>query len=57
MDKDDQKEGLFNRLKNIEDKSEEQLDEIKYQGERQKNMVNEKTKEPRKIELLKDQLD
>ena len=57
MDKDDQKERLFNRLKNIEDKSEEQLDEIKYQGERQKNMVNEKTKGPRKIELLKDQLD
>ena len=57
MDKDDQKERLFNRLKNIEDKSEEQLDEIKYQGERQKNMVNEITKGPRKIELLKDQLD
>ena len=53
MDKDDQKERLFNRLKNIEDKSEEQLDEIKYQGERQKNMVNEKTKGPRKLNCWK----
>ena len=45
------------RLKNIEGKNEEQLDGIKYQGERQSNMVNEKRKEPRKIALLKDRLD
>ena len=31
LDKDDQKEGLFQRLRNIEDKSEEQLKEIKKQ--------------------------
>ena len=45
------------RLKNIEDKNKEQLDEIKYQGERQPNMVNEKKKEPRKTVVLKDWLD
>ena len=31
LDKDDEKEGLFQRLRNIEDKSEEQLKEIKKQ--------------------------
>ena len=45
------------RLKNIKDKNKEQVDEIKYQGERQPNMVNEKKNEPRKIVLLKHQLD
>ena len=57
MKEEDKKEGLLKRLKNIEDKNKEQLDEIKYQGERQPNMVNEKRKEPRKIVLLKDRLD
>ena len=57
LKEEDKKEGLLKRLKNIEDKNEEQLDEIKYQGERQLNMVNEKRKEPRKIVLLKDRLD
>ena len=51
---EDEKERLLKRLKNIEDKNEEQLDAIKYQGERQPNMVNERRKEPRKIVLLKD---
>ena len=31
LDKDDQKEGLFKRLKNIEDKNEEQLKAIEDQ--------------------------
>ena len=31
LDKNDQKEGLFKRIKNIEDKSEELLKEIKIQ--------------------------
>ena len=52
-DKDDQK-GLLKRLKNIEDKNKEQLDGIKYQEERQTNMVNEKRKKPKKVVLLKD---
>ena len=34
LDKDDQKEGLFKRLKNIEDKNEEQLKAIKYHGKK-----------------------
>ena len=58
LKEEDKKEGLLKRLKNIEDKDEEQLEQlVKYQGERQPNMVNEKRKEPRKIVLLKDRLD
>ena len=57
LKEEDKKEGLLKRLKNIEDKNEEKLDEINYQGERQPNVVNEKRKEPRKIVLLKDRLD
>ena len=47
LDKDDQKEGLFKRLKNIKDKNEEQLQVIKDQGEKQlkelKNIDKNKT--------------
>ena len=32
LDESDKKEGLLKRLKNIEDKNKEQLDEIKHQG-------------------------
>ena len=35
LDKNDQKEGLFKRLKIIKDKNEEQLQAIKDQGEKQ----------------------
>ena len=35
MDKDDKKEGLFERLKNIETKNEEQLKAIEDQGKKQ----------------------
>ena len=35
MDKDDQKEGMFKRLKNIESKNEEQLTVLKDQLEKQ----------------------
>ena len=35
LDKDDQKEGLFKRLKNIEGKNEEQLQAIEDQGKKQ----------------------
>ena len=34
LDESDKKEGLLRRLKNIEDKNKEQLDEIEYQGEK-----------------------
>ena len=34
LDKDDQKEGLLKRLKNIEGKNEEQLKSIKDQGKK-----------------------
>ena len=46
-DKDDQKEGLLKRLKNIEDKNKKWLDGIKDQEQKQPNMVSEKKKEPR----------
>ena len=35
LDKNDKKEGLFERLENIKDKNEEQLQAIKDQGEKQ----------------------
>ena len=35
LDKDDKKEGLFKRLKNIEDNNEKQLEAIRDQGEKQ----------------------
>ena len=57
LDKEDKKEGLLKRLKNIENKNKEQLNEIKYQKEREPNMVNQKMKESKKIVLLKDRLD
>ena len=34
LDKDDKKEGLFKRLKNIEDKNQKQLKAIKYHGKK-----------------------
>ena len=35
LDKDDKTEGYFKRLENIKDKNEEQLQAIKYQGEKE----------------------
>ena len=47
LSEDDKKEGLFKRLKNIEDKYEKQLQAIKYQGEKQlkelENILKNKT--------------
>ena len=47
LSEDDKKEGPFERLKNINDKNEEQLHAIKYQGEKQlkefKNIDKSKT--------------
>ena len=47
MKEEDTKEGLLERIKNIEDKKKEKLHEIKYQGERHSNMVNEQWKKER----------
>ena len=63
LDKDDQKEGLFKRLKNIEDKIK---DENKKESEPIKNEEQSEVlkvesavvdKKPKKIVLLKDELD
>ena len=47
LSEDDKKGGLFKRLENIKDKNEEQLQVIKYQGEKQlkelKNINKNKT--------------
>ena len=42
LDKKDKKEGLLKRLKNIEDKNKEQLEENGYQGESQLDMIDKK---------------
>ena len=57
MDKDDKKEGLFKRLKKIEDKSWEQLQVIKDQEEKQllktKELKNiEKNETPKAIDEI-----
>ena len=44
LDKDDQKEGLLKRLKNIEGKNEEQLKTIKDQGKKLTHLVSTKLK-------------
>ena len=54
LEKDDQKEGILKRLKNIESKIEGKNDE---QLEAIKDQSNTFDKKPRKIVLLKDQLD
>ena len=41
MNKDDQKEGLFKRLKNIERKNKEQLKAIEYHGENQLKAIED----------------
>ena len=43
LDKDEDKKGLFKRLKNIEDKNEELLDEIKDQNTNKLNNKNSQT--------------
>ena len=44
LDKDDKKEGLLKRLKNIEGKNKDPLDEIEYQGQKQLNVIKEQGK-------------
>ena len=36
LEKEDKKEGLLKRLQNIEGNNKEQLDEVEYQGERER---------------------
>ena len=63
LDKDDKKEGLFKRLKNIENKvkdgNKKELEPIKNE-EQSEVLKDESTvadKKPKEIELLKDELD
>ena len=44
LDKNDKKDGLLKRLKNIEDKNKDQLDKIEYQGEKQIDAIKEQGK-------------
>ena len=62
MDKDDQKEWLLKRLKNIEDKikSENEKESEPIKNEEQSLLKDESTvvdKKPKRIVLLKDKLD
>ena len=44
LDESDKKEGLLKRLKNIEGRNKDQLDEIKYQGKRQLDAIKKQGK-------------
>ena len=44
LDKDDKKEGLLKRLKSIEGKNKDPLDEIEHQGQKQLNVIKEQGK-------------
>ena len=44
LEADDKMEGLLKRLKNIEGKNEEQLEEIEDHGERRLDMINKQGK-------------
>ena len=50
LDESDKKEGLLKRLKNIEGKSEQQLDAIKNQGKKQLQIFTKKTNQADKFE-------
>ena len=49
LDKDDQKEGLFKRLKNIENKNEEQLKAIEDQKTKNLNKINSETNKTKNL--------
>ena len=63
MDKDDQKEGLFKRLKNIESKikSKDKKESKPIKNEEQSEPIEDQSttadKNPKEIVLLKDRLD
>ena len=50
LDKDDKKEGLLKRLKNIEGKNKDQLGEIEYQGQNQLDLIKKQGK--KNLELI-----
>ena len=50
LDKDDKKEGLLKRLKNIEDKNKDHLDKIEYQGQNQLDLIKKQGK--KNLELI-----
>ena len=53
LDKDDQKERLFKRLKNIEGKNEEQLQAIEDQGNKQLDAIKNINIGPKPIKTIK----
>ena len=56
LDEKDNKEGLSKRLKNIEGKNENQLEEIVYQGKRQLDMIDKQGKKQLKAINKQEQL-
>ena len=63
LDESDKKEGLLKRLKNIEGKNKDQLDEIEYQGQKHvgaiekqgKNNLKSINKQEKQLKKIKDQ--
>ena len=53
LDKDDKKEGLLKRLKNIEGKNKDQLDQIEYQGQNLLDLI--KKQGEKNLELINKQ--
>ena len=53
LDKEDKKEGLLKRLKNLESKNEEQLREIKDQGKRQLHEIKNKSNDTKVLKAIR----
>ena len=53
LDKEDKKEGLLKRLKNLESKNEEQLREIKDQGKRQLLEIKNKSNDTKVLNAIR----
>ena len=51
LDTSDKKEGILNKLKNIEGRNEQQLELIKNQREKQLNLINKSNRESKKKEI------
>ena len=53
LDTSDKKEGILNKLKNIEGRNEQQLELIKNQREKQLNLINKSNRESKKKKKFK----
>ena len=53
LDKEDNKEGLLKRLKNLESKNEEQLRKIKDQGKRQLHEIKSKSNDTKVLKAIR----